>query len=64
MSGSVPRIEPPDEDSGEASGPEAPGGVDQSFASRRLRRWIEGMFGGEVKPAAEHEPGREKGLEP
>ena len=41
--------------------PEAPGDVDESFAARRLRRWIKGMFGGQSKPAAEppEEPGRE-----
>ena len=50
--------EAPGEDGDEAPEPEAEGDVDESFAARRLRRWLRGMFGG---PAAEpDEPGREK----
>ena len=33
---------------------EAHGKVDETFASRRLRRWLEGMFGG--GPATEKPP--------
>jgi hypothetical protein len=29
---------------------EAHGEVDETFASRRLRRWLRGMFGGGTKP--------------
>jgi hypothetical protein len=64
MSGSsVLWAEAPDDDGPEqAPESEAHGGVDESFAARRLRRWIRGMFGGGKKPpAAEpHEPGREQ----
>ena len=42
---------------------EAHGDVDESFAARRLRRWIKGMFGGEGKPAAA-EPPKKPGREP
>jgi hypothetical protein len=62
MSGeSVVWAEAPDEDGGEdAPESEAHGDVDDSFAARRLRRWIKGMFGGPQKPAAEvdDDPGR------
>jgi hypothetical protein len=59
--GSVLWAETPDEDDREETPEsEAHGDVDDSFAARRLRRWIKGMFGGKPKPAAEHEePGRE-----
>ena len=57
--GSVLWAETPDEDREEAPESEAHGDVDESFAARRLSRWIKGMFGGEPKPAAEQEPGRE-----
>jgi hypothetical protein len=33
---------------------EAHGKVDETFASRRLRRWLKGMFGG--SPAADKPP--------
>ena len=58
--GSVLWAETPDEDSGEAVEPAREGEVDDSFAARRLRRWLKGMFGGQPKPAAEpeDEPGR------
>jgi hypothetical protein len=58
--GSVLWAETPDEDGDEAAEAEAHGQVDESFAARRLRRWIRGMFGGEPRQAAEpEEPGRE-----
>jgi hypothetical protein len=62
MSGaSVVWAEPPDEDRDGEPDCEAHGAVDESFAARRLSRWIKGMFGGDPKPpAAEHEPGREQ----
>jgi hypothetical protein len=54
----------PDEDREETPGPDRPGEVDESFAARRLRRWIKGMFGGkppesgrgnqEAPPTEEH----------
>jgi hypothetical protein len=51
------------EGEGNDDGPdcEAHGAVDESFAARRLRRWLKGMFGGPAKPAAEPSegPGRE-----
>jgi hypothetical protein len=56
--GSVLWAETPDEDREEAPESEAHGDVDESFAARRLSRWIKGMFGGKP-PAAEQEPGRE-----
>jgi hypothetical protein len=51
----------PDKD-GDQPAPESktPGDVDETFAARRLRRWLRGMFGG--TPAAaepQDEPGRE-----
>jgi hypothetical protein len=47
--GSVLWAETPDDDREEAPEPEAHGEVDESFAARRLRRWIKGMFGGAAK---------------
>jgi hypothetical protein len=48
--------EAPDEDSvDEGAETEAHGDVDESFAARRLQRWIKGMFGGPQKA----EPGGE-----
>jgi hypothetical protein len=47
--GAVLWAETPDED-GEQADAEAHGEVDESFAARRLRRWIRGMFGGKPKP--------------
>jgi len=35
-----------DEDRDEREEVEKPGEVDDSFASRKLRRWLKGMFGG------------------
>ncbi len=54
--GSVFWAETPDDDREETPEPEAAGDVDESFAARRLRRWIKGMFGG--KPAAGSEAAR------
>jgi hypothetical protein len=59
--GSVLWAETPDEDGEEAPDSEAHGDVDDSFAARRLRRWLKGMFGGEPRLAAEQE---ERGREP
>jgi hypothetical protein len=53
MAGQVLWAETPDEDRDEAEGAEA-ADVDESFAARRLRRWIKGMFGGE--PPRKDEP--------
>ena len=49
---------PEDGDGDDTPDCEAHGAVDDSFAARRLRRWLKGMFGGKP-PAAEPEPGRE-----
>jgi hypothetical protein len=54
--GSVLWAEAPDVDREETAETEAHGDVDESFAARRLRRWLKGMFGG--RPAAA-EPGAE-----
>jgi hypothetical protein len=46
------------EDDGEDGETEAPGEVDETFASRKLRRWLKGMFGGgqaSTKPPDEQE---------
>jgi hypothetical protein len=53
MAGSVLWAETPDENRDEAERAEA-ADVDESFAARRLRRWIKGMFGG--TPAPEDKP--------
>ncbi len=62
MSGAVLWAETPgDDDRDDLPDSEAHGDVDESFAARRLRRWLKGMFGG--KPAAladETEPDRER----
>ena len=50
--GSVLWAEAPDEDGVEATEPAPEGDVDESFAARRLRRWLKGMFGGEPKAGA------------
>lgn len=58
--GAVLWAEAPDEDEGEGTEPGAEAEVDDTFAARRLRRWLKGMFGGDPKPAAEpEEPGEE-----
>jgi hypothetical protein len=59
MAGSVLWSETPDEKGEDAEGPDA-ADVDESFATRRLRRWIKGMFGGQSEPEAEpREPDQE-----
>ena len=59
MSSSVVWTEAPDDGRDDEPEAEAHGSVDETFAARRLRRWLKGMFGGEP-PAAELEdqPGR------
>jgi hypothetical protein len=54
--GSVVWAETPD-DERDDNDTEAHGAVDESFAVRRLRRWLGGMFGGKPKP--EDEPRQE-----
>ena len=57
--GAVLWAETPDEEDEQAEA-EAHGELDESFAARPLRRWINGMVGGKPKPAAEPPaPGRE-----
>jgi hypothetical protein len=61
--GAVLWAETPDEDGDERPDSEAHGGVDESFAARRLRRWLKGMFGGKPTPpppAAEPSSDRER----
>ena len=43
--GAVFWAEAPEDDSDESE-TEAHGEVDETFASRRLKRWLKGMFGG------------------
>jgi hypothetical protein len=43
--GAVVWAEAPEDDADETE-TEASGEVDQTFASRKLRRWLKGMFGG------------------
>jgi hypothetical protein len=57
--GSVLWAEVPDEDGDDTTPPDEPGEVDDSFAARRLRRWLKGMFGGKPAAAEPEEPGRE-----
>jgi hypothetical protein len=57
---SVLWAETPDEDDGEnAPDCEAHGDVDDTFAARRLRRWVKGMFGGKPAAAEPDQPDRE-----
>ena len=58
--GSVLWAETPDEEPDESAAAEAHGDVDESFAARRLQRWIRGMFGGEPKAAAGGEAARRR----
>ncbi|TML61715.1 MAG: hypothetical protein E6G18_02625 [Actinobacteria bacterium] len=44
--GAVVWAESSDDDRVEPAETEAHGEVDETFASRRLRRWLRGMFGG------------------
>jgi hypothetical protein len=55
--GALVWAEASDDDSDEAAEAEAHGGVDETFAARRLRRWLKGMFGG--GPAVEKPPENE-----
>jgi hypothetical protein len=55
--GSVLWAETPDDERDEAEA-EAHGAVDESFAVRRLRRWLSGMFGG--APERDDEPPKEE----
>jgi hypothetical protein len=56
--GAVLWAETPDEDRDETPDCEAHGDVDESFAARRLRRWLKGMFGGAAeRPVRESGPG-------
>jgi hypothetical protein len=52
VTGSVLWSETPDEAGDEAEKPTA-ADVDDSFATRRLRRWLKGMFGGPSEPKEE-----------
>jgi len=62
MSGSVLWAESADDDDGGdeiSPDAEAHGDVDDTFAARRLRRWLKGMFGGGPRsgPSAERTGG-------
>ena len=57
MSGAVLWAETPNEDGDEQPDSEARGEVDESFAARRLRRWLKGMFGGKPVEGDTGEPG-------
>jgi hypothetical protein len=59
--GAVVWAEASDGDGDEAADAETHGEVDETFASRRLRRWLRGMFGGgqaleKPPPEQEQEP--------
>jgi hypothetical protein len=47
MAESVVWAQPPEEKQDDAGETDTHGQVDESFAARRLRRWLRGMFGGE-----------------
>jgi hypothetical protein len=53
MSGAV-WAEAPEDDRDDPAETEAHGQVDETFASRRLKRWLKGMFGG--RPGSDDEP--------
>ena len=57
--GVVVWAETPEDDKDDALEIEAHGEVDETFASRKLRRWLKGMFGGgaatETPPEDEQE---------
>jgi hypothetical protein len=58
--GSVLWAETPDDERDEQPDCEAHGDVDETFAARRLRRWLKGMFGGQPAAAEpEEQPRRE-----
>jgi hypothetical protein len=50
MAGAVVWAESSDDEQGDEPETEAHGEVDETFASRRLRRWLKGMFGGPPEP--------------
>jgi hypothetical protein len=56
--GEVVWAEAPEDDGEDARETEAHGDVDETFASRRLGRWLKGMFGGSPRDESppEHEP--------
>jgi hypothetical protein len=56
--GAVLWAEASDDDPDEGIDTEAHGEVDETFASRRLRRWLKGMFGGgqDLEQPAERDP--------
>jgi hypothetical protein len=56
---SVLWTESSDDDRNESSDTEAHGGVDETFAERRLRRWLRGMFGGKSERPDEPEDPQE-----
>ena len=56
--GAVVWAEAPEDDRDDAAETEAHGKVDETFASRRLRRWLKGMFGG--GPVTEKPPEDER----
>jgi hypothetical protein len=56
--GAVVWTEAPEDDRGAPADTEAHGKVDETFASRRLSRWLKGMFGG--GPGAEKPPEEEQ----
>jgi len=58
---SVLWAEASDDDRDKAEDIEAHGSVDETFAERRLRRWLKAMFGG--KPERQDEPGDAEGSE-
>ena len=58
--GAVLWAETPDDDREETPEAEVHGEVDESFAARRLRRWIKGMFGGAAKRPDEETRGNPK----
>jgi hypothetical protein len=48
------------EDEGDEAETEAHGEVDETFASRKLRRWLKGMFGGGQGSEPPPEDGQER----
>jgi len=58
--GGVVWAEAPEGDGDDTAETEAHGEVDETFASRRLKRWLKGMFGGgsATETPAEDEPER------
>jgi hypothetical protein len=48
-----------DDEGDESDETEAHGAVDETFAERRLRRWLRGMFGGRLEQPDEPDDGEE-----